>query len=202
MRKLFLATGNKDKIAEIRRILADLPFRVVTVDDRPGLPEVIEDRDTLEGNASKKALALARATGLLSLADDTGLMVDALGGAPGVFSSRYAGEDATYADNCEKLLREMESVPDGERTAHFATVAAVALPTGVIGTAEGRVDGVILRQARGTGGFGYDPLFYHEPSKGTFAEITAEVKNRVSHRAAAMEGAKKILARLVEGNLE
>ncbi len=199
---LLLATGNRDKIREIRALLSGLSFRIVTLDDLPGLPDVVEDCDTFEGNASKKALTLAKAAGMFALADDTGLVVPALGGDPGIYSARYAGEDVTYEDNCRKLIREMRDLPDGERSACFITVASVADPNGIIGTAEGRVDGVILREPRGEGGFGYDPVFYHEPSKGTFAEIPLETKNRISHRAMALAGVKKVLARLAEGNLE
>jgi len=199
---LLLATNNRDKVTEIRALLADLPIRIVTTGDVGGLPEVVEDRETFEGNASKKALTLAKAAGMVALADDSGLVVPALGGEPGVYSSRYAGENVTYADNNRKLLEAMKDLDGDDRAAYFTTVASVADPRGVMGTAEGRVDGVILREPRGEGGFGYDPLFYHEPSGGTFAEIPMEVKNRVSHRARALEGAKKVLARLVEGNLE
>lgn len=199
---LLLATGNRDKITEITALLTDLSFHIVSAADRPDLPDVVEDQDTFEGNASKKALTLARATGMLALADDSGLVVPALNGEPGVFSARYAGENVTYADNNRKLIEAMKDLPDGERSAYFITVASVAAPDGVIGTAEGRVHGVILRELRGEGGFGYDPLFYHEPSGGTFAEIPLEKKNRVSHRARALEGIKKVLARLAAGNLE
>ncbi len=199
---LLLATGNRDKVKEISAMLADLSINILSAADRPDLPEVVEDQDTFEGNASKKALTLAKVTGMLALADDSGLVVPALNGDPGVYSARYAGEDVTYADNNRKLIESMKDLPDGERSAYFITVASVADPSGVIGTAEGRVHGQILREPRGDGGFGYDPLFYHEPSGATFAEISLEMKNRVSHRAQALEGAKKILARLAIGNLE
>ncbi len=202
MRELLLATGNRDKIREISDLLSDLPFRIITTFDRPALPEVVEDQETLEGNAAKKALTLAKAANMLALADDTGLMVPAIGGEPGVFSSRYAGENVSYEDNCKKLVARMEGLEGDDRTAYFETVVAIASPDGLIGTTNGRVDGIIIAEGRGEGGFGYDPLFYHPPSKGTFAEIPLEQKNRISHRGLALAGAKKILARLLEGHLE
>lgn len=196
MTDLLLATGNRDKVTEILAKLAGLPFRVRTLDEFPGAPEVVEDCDTLEGNAVKKAIEIAQFSGLLSLADDTGLIVPAINGEPGVYSSRYAGEDATYADNVNKLADRMRDVPDGERGAYFESVIAIAYPDGVVGTAAGRVDGVILREPRGEGGFGYDPLFYHEESGATFAELSVAAKNQISHRALALDKAKKVLAGL------
>jgi len=193
---LLLATGNKDKVKEITAKLAGLPYRVRTLDELAGAPEVVEDRDTLEGNAVKKAIEIAQFSGMLSLADDTGLIVPAIGGEPGVYSSRYAGEDATYADNVNKLAARMRDVPDRERSAYFECVIAIAYPDGVVGTAAGRVDGVILRAPRGEGGFGYDPLFYHEESGATFAEMSIRAKNKISHRALALDEAKKVLAAL------
>ncbi|MBN1825318.1 MAG: RdgB/HAM1 family non-canonical purine NTP pyrophosphatase [Candidatus Eisenbacteria bacterium] len=195
---LLLATRNRDKVEEIRSILRGLPLRLRTVDEFPGLPEVDEDRDTLKGNAEKKALVLAQRSGKAALADDTGLFVPALGGAPGVFSSRYAGEDASYEENRRKLIHEMRSVPDDERGAYFLCVAAVATPEGVVGTAEGRVDGSILRADRGEGGFGYDPVFYFPPLRRTFGEIGPEEKNRISHRAAAMRAVRPVIERLLD----
>jgi XTP/dITP diphosphohydrolase len=191
--ELLLATRNRDKVREIAAILRDPGVRFRTADEFPEAPEVEEDGETLEENAAKKALALARSTGLLSLADDTGLFVPALGGEPGVRSSRYAGEDATYADNCRLLLTRMERVPDGERGAAFVCVAVLADPGGVVGRAEGRCEGTILRSSRGGGGFGYDPIFLHPPTGKTLAELSLEEKNRVSHRALAMRGIKPVL---------
>ncbi|NNE07678.1 MAG: RdgB/HAM1 family non-canonical purine NTP pyrophosphatase [Gemmatimonadetes bacterium] len=193
---LLLATGNRDKVKEIRAKLEGLPYNVRTLDEFPGAPEVVEDRDTLEGNAVKKAIEIAQFSGQLSLADDTGLFVPAIGGEPGVFSSRYAGEDVTYADNVNKLKDRMRDVPDGERGAYFECVIAIAYPDGVVGTASGRVDGVILREPRGKEGFGYDPLFFHEESGATFAELSVARKNEISHRALALDRAKKVLAGL------
>lgn len=197
MTDLVLATHNRDKVREIVRILGDLPVRYRTADEWPDIPEVDEDRDTFEGNAAKKAVTLAWGTGLLALADDTGLVVPALGGEPGVYSSRYAGEDVTYEENWRKLLARMEDLPDGARGAHFLCVAVLASPEGVVGTAEGRCDGVILRAPRGEGGFGYDPVFLHPPTGKTFAELPLEEKNRVSHRALAMERIKSVLVEAI-----
>lgn len=193
MRELLLATRNRDKVEEICAILSDLPFLILTPDDFPDLPEVEEDGETLEENASKKALVLAECSGLLSLADDTGLIVPALDGAPGVHSSRYAGEDVTYEENRNKLILEMKDIPDGSRGAYFACVAAVAEPEGIVGVAEGRCEGIILREARGEGGFGYDPIFLYEPEGKTFGELPAEEKNRISHRAIAMQEIRRTL---------
>ena len=195
---LLLATRNRDKVEEIRAILGGLPVRIRTVDDFPGLPEVEEDRPTLKGNAEKKALEVSRAAGIPALADDTGLFVPALGGAPGVFSSRYAGENVTYEENRRKLVREMENVPDGERGAYFLCVAALARPEGIVGTAEGRVDGTILREDRGEGGFGYDAVFYYPPLRRTFGELSGAEKNRISHRAAAIRAARGLIERLLQ----
>ncbi|MFH1277639.1 MAG: RdgB/HAM1 family non-canonical purine NTP pyrophosphatase [Candidatus Eisenbacteria bacterium] len=197
MTEVVLATHNRDKVKEITRILGDLPVRFRTAGEWPDIPEVEEDRDTFEGNAAKKALALAEGTGLLALADDTGLVVPALGGEPGVYSSRYAGEDVTYEENWRKLLSRMENLPEEERGAYFLCVAVLASPEGVVGTAEGRCDGMILRKPRGEGGFGYDPVFLHPPTGRTFAELRVEEKNRVSHRALAMEGIKPALERAI-----
>ena len=124
----------------------------------------------------------------------------ALGGAPGVFSSRYAGEDVTYGENRRKLIEEMRDVPDEERGAYFLCVAALARPEGIVGTAEGRVDGTILREDRGEGGFGYDAVFYYPPLERTFGELTAEEKNRISHRAAAMRAARDLIERSLPGD--
>ncbi|MFH1680335.1 MAG: RdgB/HAM1 family non-canonical purine NTP pyrophosphatase [Candidatus Eisenbacteria bacterium] len=199
MKELLLATRNRDKVREIARILGDLPVRLRTPDEFPGVPEVEEDGETFEENAAKKALTVAMHSGLLSLADDTGLVVPSLGGEPGVRSSRYAGEGVSYEDNWRKLLARMAGLPDAERGACFICVAVLADPGGVVGSAEGRCEGTILREPRGEGGFGYDPVFLHAPSGKTFAELTIEEKNLVSHRAAAMRRIKGMLeARIAE----
>ena len=179
--RLVLATANPDKAAEIAAVLPDWEL----VPRPPEVPEVEETEPTLEGNARLKARALCTATGEPALADDTGLEVAALDGAPGVMSSRYAGAGATYADNVAKLLAAMDGV--GDRRARFRTVALVAFPDGHEVLAEGVVDGVIAGAARGDGGFGYDPVFVPDGGGGrTFAEMSAAEKNAVSHRGRAV----------------
>jgi XTP/dITP diphosphohydrolase len=179
--RLVVASQNPDKVREVEALLAPTGLTDEIVQ---GLdwPEVEEIGDTLEENARLKAEAVTEATGLPALADDTGLEVLALGGAPGVRSSRYAGPGATYADNVRKLLVEMEEVED--RRARFRTVVALTFPDGALMLAEGTVDGVILTEPRGSGGFGYDPVF--EVAGRTLAEMTPEEKNRLSHRARAI----------------
>jgi XTP/dITP diphosphohydrolase len=197
--RLVLATANPDKADEIRAVLADAGVDVELVPRPAGVPEVDETGETLEENARLKAVALCAATGLPAVADDTGLSVDALVGAPGVHSARFAGEDATYADNVEKLLRELREVPGPDRTARFTTVALARWPDGREVAAIGDVEGTIAIEARGDGGFGYDPLFVPVEGDGrTFAEMTAAEKHRVSHRGRAFrtlaDGLKVVLA--------
>lgn len=179
-----LASANPDKIAELRELLGDR----FDVQARPAeLADTIEDEDTLEGNAIKKAIEVAEATGSWALADDTGLFVDALDGDPGVYTARYAGEDASYDDNVDKLLGELEGVDPDERTATFRTVVALISADGTGLTAEGAVEGYISVTRRGDRGFGYDPVF--EPLEGagrTFAEMSIEEKHELSHRSRAL----------------
>ena len=184
--RLVLATANPDKAEEIRFVLRGAGLDVDLVPRPAGVPEVDETGETLEENARLKAAALCDATGLPAVADDTGLSVDALFGAPGVYSARFAGEHATYADNVAKLLRELRDVPGPGRTARFTTVALARWPDGREVAAIGDVEGTIGGEARGDGGFGYDPLFVPVEGDGrTFAEMTAAEKHRVSHRGRA-----------------
>jgi|1185.fasta_scaffold264284_2 XTP/dITP diphosphohydrolase len=184
--RLVLATANPDKAAEIEAVLRDAGVDVELVPRPDDVPDVDETGETLEDNARLKAVALCAATGLPAVADDTGLSVDALFGAPGVYSARFAGEDATYADNVDKLLRDLAAVPAEERTARFTTVALARWPDGREVAAIGDVEGTIATEARGGGGFGYDPLFVPAEGDGrTFAEMTAAEKHRVSHRGRA-----------------
>lgn len=180
---IVLATRNAGKVSEIRELLADLPVELSTAADYPEVPEVEEDAGTLRGNARKKALELHRHTGLPTLADDTGLEVEALEGAPGVHSARYAGADVTDADNRAHLLSEMDGVAD--RSARFRTVVALIKENGTERYFEGICRGRIMEEERGTGGFGYDPLFVPEEEDRTFAELSPDVKNRISHRGIA-----------------
>jgi XTP/dITP diphosphohydrolase len=195
--RLVLASANPDKVKEIVAVLsAALPVDLLP---RPeAVPEVVEDADTLVGNARLKARALVAATDTAAVADDTGLEVDALDGAPGVYSARYAGESATYADNVAKLLRELEALDDhgGARRASFKTVALVAFPDGTEVWAEGMLPGTIAAEGRGANGFGYDPVFVPDGGDGrTFAEMRAEEKDAVSHRGRAFRALAVELAR-------
>jgi XTP/dITP diphosphohydrolase len=160
------------------------------------MPESRETADSFAGNAAIKALAAANHTGELAIADDSGLVVDALGGAPGVYSSRFAGEGATDEERNAKVLDLMKDVPDDKRTARFVAVAAVAEPGRLIGTAEGAIEGTITREPRGTNGFGYDPIFYIPELGRTMAELSPEEKNEISHRGKAFRAAKAILAQI------
>ncbi|HOT98673.1 MAG TPA: XTP/dITP diphosphatase [bacterium] len=195
--RLLLATRNRDKVREIREALDGLELDLVTIDELGPLPEVIEDQETLKGNAIKKAATLASISGLPALADDTGLEVDVLHGAPGVFSSRYSGENATYAENVSKLLREMAGIPAAQRTARFRCVIAIA-GTDRVDTVDGVCEGLILAAPQGTDGFGYDPVFMVPGSGKTFAELPLSEKNRISHRGRALKEARKLLKAMLE----
>lgn len=193
MTRLLLATRNPDKAREIGRLLEGLSLRIATLEEFPGIPETLEDGRSVEENASKKALHAAGASGLWSLADDTVLEVAALAGAPGVFSARYAGERATYADNRAKLLRELKGVRAAARGAAFRTVMALAAPEGRVFLEEGRLEGRIAPRPRGTGGFGYDPVFYLPRLRRTLAELSLREKNAISHRGLALAAMRRRL---------
>ena len=181
---LVVATRNKNKLREFREILTGTNFEIRSLDDFGPIPEAVEDGATFEENAYKKALHTAKVLGLPAIADDSGLVVEALNDRPGVHSARYAGEDATDDENCDKLLRELAGEDD--RRAHFQCVLSIAVPSGPALTYEGRCDGVIIDEKRGNNGFGYDPLFYFPERGKTFAELPAEEKNRISHRGKAL----------------
>lgn len=187
--EIVLATRNKKKIEEIKRITAGLPIIILSLDDYPHCPEVEEDRDTFEGNAIKKAVEVCRCTGKPALADDSGLEVDALHGAPGVYSARYAGNGGNTNDirNYEKLLIELKNVPDEKRGARFVCCIALAFPDETVKTFFGYAKGRIGWGPQGKTGFGYDPIFIPEGKKMTFAEMTGEEKDKLSHRAKAIE---------------
>ncbi|TKJ39829.1 non-canonical purine NTP pyrophosphatase [candidate division LCP-89 bacterium B3_LCP] len=184
--KILLASRNRDKQREIREKVSSLHIEILTPDDFPDLPEVVEDGDTLEENASKKARTLHQLTGVPTIADDTGLEVDFLNGQPGVYSARYAGPDATYQDNVDKLIRELQGVPEGQRGARFRCVIAY-IRDGQLNTFEGKVDGFISKTPAGESGFGYDPVFYVSDEGKTFAELQLERKNAISHRGLALD---------------
>ncbi|MEW6061521.1 MAG: RdgB/HAM1 family non-canonical purine NTP pyrophosphatase [Bacteroidota bacterium] len=192
MKKLLLATNNQHKVEEIRTLLSGLPFDVISLRDVPNVTETDEDQPTLEGNALKKAREAFNATGIVSLADDTGLECYFLELQPGVRSARYAGENATYEENNKKLLWKLKGVPSRHRNARFRTVVAV-VGKGIEKIFEGRVEGRILEEPRGVNGFGYDPLFLPNGHSKTYAEMTLEEKNQISHRAVALTRAIEFL---------
>ncbi|HOP41379.1 MAG TPA: XTP/dITP diphosphatase [Geobacteraceae bacterium] len=194
MKELLVATGNKGKMKEIRHILAGFVDRLYCLSDFPSIPQVEEDGRTFEENAVKKAICAARATGIPAMADDSGLVVKALNGQPGVRSARYAGIDASDADNNRKLLGDLAGLSEGERAAFFFCAVALCFPDGTCRTFCGRVDGIILDAPCGAGGFGYDPLFLVPEYGRTFAELDSEVKNRISHRGRALAKLRRHLA--------
>ena len=202
MVELVLATGNPDKQKEIVALLGDLPITIRTLNEFEPLPPIIEDGETCEANAIKKATVIANHTGLLALADDTGLEVEALGGRPGVYAARYAGDHATYQDNCRKLLEELQGVPVGKRAARFLTVIALAEPTDSVDVVEGVLDGTIAETVSGTDGFGYDPVFFVPELGKTLAQITLEEKNQISHRGRALAKVKDVLRQKIQQTIE
>lgn len=194
--RVLVATRNAGKVRELARLLADLEgVELVGLDAFPDLADVIEDADTFEGNAIKKAREVARATGLPTIADDSGLVVDALGGAPGVYSARYAGAHGDDAANNDKLLCELEDVADADRAARFVCVLAFADPSRgeEVSVVRGTIEGHVLRAPRGAGGFGYDPLFLPVGETRTTAEMPADEKNAISHRAEASRKMRDVL---------
>lgn len=199
---LVIATRNQGKIREIADLLADLGVTIKTLADYPDCPEVVEDGDTFAANATKKAVAVARYTGLPALADDSGLEVDALGGRPGVHSARYSAERTAPArpsdqENYQKLLEELAGVPEPQRTARFVCCLVVAFPDGRTIMARGTCEGLIHHQPQGEGGFGYDPVFWLPEYQATMAEVGLAVKNRLSHRAQALRQLHDILVDLL-----
>lgn len=187
MLKFVLASRNKKKIRELETFLAGIPSdkMILSLDDIGYHGEIVEDGKTFAENSLIKASVPAK-LGYIGVADDSGLEVDALNGAPGVYSARYSGEGATDEKNNAKLLSELEDVPDDKRTARFRTVVTCAFPDGTYFQVDGSCEGIILRAPEGSGGFGYDPLFWYAPFEKTFASLTPEEKNAVSHRGKAM----------------
>ncbi|MGD8837151.1 MAG: XTP/dITP diphosphatase [Desulfobacteraceae bacterium] len=181
---IVLATQNQGKTSEIRELLKKYPIDIRNLDDFGPIPEIVEDGDTFEENAYKKAGLTARYLGYPALADDSGLVVEALDGAPGVYSARYAGEDADDAQRCQKLLHELGDAEN--RKARFECVISLAVPTGPALTYEGRCEGLITHAPIGSSGFGYDPIFHYPELNKTFAEMTMAEKSRISHRGIAM----------------
>ena len=201
MKQLLLATRNKDKIDELLPLLAGIDMEVLTLSDFPQISETVEDADSFEGNALKKAREAFVIARIPTLADDSGLEVHYLNREPGVYSSRYAGPNARYADNCKKLLEKLRGVPPRRRAARFRCVVAFIPGDGVHHLAEGTCPGVITESPRGNGGFGYDPIFLPTGYRATFAEMNFTLKNTLSHRAKAIQNIMPTLRRLSEATI-
>lgn len=195
--KIVFATHNKDKLREIKEILEGLEITVLCADDFPGFPETIEDGRTFAENALKKAREFSKNTNYPALADDSGICVDALDGAPGIFSARFAGEDCTYDDNNRKLLALLDGVPKENRKAHFICTSALVFPNEKEFLTVGRLDGTIAFSPRGSNGFGYDPVF-ELPNGKTLAELSPKEKNSISHRGIAFRKLAKIIEKIID----
>ncbi|MEE9189874.1 MAG: RdgB/HAM1 family non-canonical purine NTP pyrophosphatase [Candidatus Neomarinimicrobiota bacterium] len=194
--RIVLATHNRDKLSEMQHVLSVLKARLFTLDDFPAIGDIAETGETLMENAFIKARTVNQQSGLPAIADDTGLEVDALNGAPGVYSARYAGDSATYNDNVVKLLQDLKHLPIQQRTARFRSV--VSYVNGVIELwAEGTVEGIITDIPRGSRGFGYDPVFLIPRLNKTFAELSTEEKNKISHRGLALGKLRKLLTKTI-----
>ncbi len=198
--KIILASHNQHKVEEMKTVLRDLSVEIITLDDYPEVGDIEETGETLEENALLKARTVNRITGIPAIGDDTGLEVDSLDGGPGVYSARYAGEHATYEDNINKLLAEMSDMGENERTARFRTVAAFVDGETEL-TSEGKIEGMITFEPKGMFGFGYDPLFFIPEMNCTFAELSAEEKNKISHRGHALRNLYKHLSALWSSKL-
>lgn len=197
MKKIVMATRNSGKIKELELLLAGNDVQILSLSDFPEIGQIVETGQTFRDNASLKANTVAKATDLIAIADDSGLEVDALQGAPGVYSARYAGEEGHDAANNAKLLKELAFVPADKRTARFRSVIAIAKPSGECYFAEGTCEGSIGFELRGTQGFGYDPLFIVQGEGRTLAEFSLEEKNKISHRGKAFRKAKSILLQVL-----
>ena len=190
--KIVLATHNEDKCAEMTAMLDELPIQLLSLEDFPEIGEIEENGSSLEENALIKARTVHSITKLLSWADDTGLEVDVLGGKPGVYSARYAGENCSYSDNVQKLLQDMENIPTDKRIAHFKTAIALVGENMEL-VSEGVVEGMITTKPKGVGGFGYDPVFYVLDKNKTYSEMKMTEKNQISHRGKAIQNMIKLL---------
>ena len=198
--RIVLATGNEDKVREIGHILSSLPVTLVSLADFPDIPEIVEDGATFLENARKKAMVVHKHTGLMSLADDSGLEVEALSDRPGIMSRRFAGPDATYADNNALLAKYMKDLPHDARKARFVCVAALATAGGEVRFTEGDLKGYIAEEPVGEGGFGYDPLFYLPEYDKTVAQLDASIKNQISHRGKAMSAMRHVIESVLRGD--
>jgi XTP/dITP diphosphohydrolase len=198
VKEVVVATRNKDKAREIKRILKGLGVKVLALDAFRNIPKVIEDKKTFRGNASKKARIVSRYTKRLTIADDSGLEVDALGGRPGVKSARFAGKEQDYGKNNAKLLRLLERIPSSKRKARFVCVISIAKGGRVLDVVEGTCSGRIAFKSKGKTGFGYDPVFISPKYGRTFAELGPRLKNKISHRYRALKKAKRAIKRLLD----
>jgi len=194
--ELVLATRNRDKIKEIKEFFKDLNLKIFSIEDFKDIPEIKENGNSFVENSLKKARTVRDYTNRLSLSDDSGLVVFALNGRPGIHSSRYAGEKATYEDNINKLLKEMSDITD--RKAKFVCVVSIVTPEGEEHILTGEIEGEILKEKRGESGFGYDPVFFVREYNMTFAEMSMELKNKISHRAIALSKAREFLMSLIK----
>ena len=197
--KIILATKNKGKVADFEKLTENMNIEVISfLDEEINFPDVVEDGETFEENSVKKALEIAKYTGMITVSDDSGLCVEALDGAPGIYSARYSGENTTDSKNIDKLLEEMKNIPQGERQAKFVSVVSIAKPDGTVQSFRGEVEGEIIFERKGTNGFGYNPVFFSYELEKTFGEATMEERVTVSHRARAFrELKKKVLNKFV-----
>lgn len=198
MNEIVLATRNAHKVREIQEIFSGLPIQFISLAAFPQAPEVVEDGRSFQENAVKKASQIAAALGKICLADDSGIEVDALHGAPGIYSARFSGSNATDESNNQKLIKLLEKVPPALRTARYRCVMAAATPDGDVHTEEGVCEGQISLKPSGKNGFGYDPFFYYPPLKKTFGDTSPEIKNKLSHRYYALVKIKPVLLRLLK----
>ena len=195
--KIFLATKNKGKIEDFKKLTENMDIEVVTILDNIDIPDVVEDGDTFEENSAKKALEIAKYTGIVTVSDDSGLCVDYLNGVPGVYSARYSGENATDESNMDKLLEDLKDVKKEDRKAHFVSVVTIAYPNGEYQSFRGEVEGEILFERQGNNGFGYNPIFYSKELGKSFGMATMDERVSVSHRGRAFRKLKeKVLDKL------
>ncbi|HNW39880.1 MAG TPA: RdgB/HAM1 family non-canonical purine NTP pyrophosphatase [Candidatus Omnitrophota bacterium] len=198
MKQLVVATKNKKKLSEIKDILKGMGLKLFSLDNYKDVPRVVENGKTFQENAIKKAVKLARFTGEFCLGEDSGLCVDALGGAPGIYSARFSGRDKSDIKNNLKLLRLLKSFPAPRRKAHYVCAVALADKHGLVAVVEGNCSGLIAFKQAGSAGFGYDPLFYIPKYKKTFAQLGEKVKHKMSHRYYALKKAKRIIEKYIE----
>jgi XTP/dITP diphosphohydrolase len=193
MKKLIFATGNENKMKEIRMILADCGYEILSMKEAGIDVDIVEDGKTFEENATIKATAISKLAGCLVLADDSGLEVDAMDKAPGIYSARWEGEDTPYSIKNQKIIDNLKDVPEEKRTARFVCAIAAAFPDGRVVTRRGTIEGLIAHKPAGENGFGYDPIFYVPEFKKTTAELSPEEKNKVSHRGKALELIREVI---------